>query len=265
MPQNARTIVLWGCLLAAPVATALAAAPALPTTMHAAKLGRQVNPFIGTGGITYLCGNNFPGATVPFGMVRLSPDTASAKGRKAANTSGYYYRDEKLLGFSHTRLSGTGATDGGNFLVVPSNAPFASNGERIGLNTPYSHDKESAFPGYYAVELSGPGIVTELTATCRVGVHRYTFSEGQTPHLQIHVTSVLGKGRSSEGEVHVLADAAKSRERYGPSGRFPAGTVVAKSILSRDRAARSRRSQLGREKLFRLIRRRRRGTISVSI
>lgn len=175
--------------------------------MHAAKLGRQVNPFIGTGGITYLCGNNFPGATVPFGMVRLSPDTASAKGRKAANTSGYYYRDEKLLGFSHTRLSGTGATDGGNFLVVPSNAPFASNGERIGLNTPYSHDKESAFPGYYAVELSGPGIVTELTATCRVGVHRYTFSEGQTPHLQIHVTSVLGKGRSSEGEVHVLADA----------------------------------------------------------
>ena len=241
MPQNARTIVLWGCLLAAPVATALAAAPALPTTMHAAKLGRQVNPFIGTGGITYLCGNNFPGATVPFGMVRLSPDTASAKGRKAANTSGYYYRDEKLLGFSHTRLSGTGATDGGNFLVVPSNAPFASNGERIGLNTPYSHDKESAFPGYYAVELSGPGIVTELTATCRVGVHRYTFSEGQTPHLQIHVTSVLGKGRSSEGEVHVLADADEVEgavRTFGTfSGRHGGGKVYFVARSSRPFAA----------------------------
>ncbi len=107
MPRNAHMIVFLGCLLAGPVATAFAAAPALPTTVHPGELGRRVNPFVGTGGITYLCGSNFPGATVPFGMVRLSPDSVSAKGRKAANSSGYYYGDERLLGFSHTRLSGT--------------------------------------------------------------------------------------------------------------------------------------------------------------
>src|SRR4051794_41648509 len=82
-------------------------------------LGSEVNPFIGTGGVTYLCGNTFPGATVPFGMMRLSPDTVSPVGRRASNTSGYYYPDSRILGFSHTRLAGTGATDGGNFLVIP--------------------------------------------------------------------------------------------------------------------------------------------------
>ena len=59
----------------------------------AGSIGSEANPFIGTGGLTYLCGNNFPGATVPFGMVRLSPDTVSPLGKRATNTSGYYYRD----------------------------------------------------------------------------------------------------------------------------------------------------------------------------
>src|SRR5436305_6316773 len=75
---------------------------------------RDVNPFIGTGGLAYLCGNTFPGAAVPFGMVRLSPDTVSPLGRRSSNTSGYYYPDRKIQGFSHTRLAGTGATEGGN-------------------------------------------------------------------------------------------------------------------------------------------------------
>ena len=77
------------------------------TSIAPGELGRHVNPFIGTGGIWYLCGNMFPGATTPFGMVRLSPDTVSNGGRRASNSSGYYYRDERILGFSHTRLSGT--------------------------------------------------------------------------------------------------------------------------------------------------------------
>ena len=91
-----------------------------------------MNPFIGTGGLTYLCGNTFPGASVPFGMMRLSPDTVSPLGRRASNSSGYYYPDSRILGFSHTRLAGTGTTEGGNFLVIPCTAETAKS-QRRGL------------------------------------------------------------------------------------------------------------------------------------
>ncbi len=156
-------------------------------------LGIDVDPFIGTGGLTYLCGNNFPGATAPFGMVRLSPDTVSLLGKRASNSSGYYYSDQRILGFSHTRLAGTGATDGGNFLVIPCTAE-TSKSHRRGLNCAYSHQQERAFPGYYGLRLPSLGVTAELTATRRVGVHRYTFSEHRAPHVVIHVTSALGKG-----------------------------------------------------------------------
>ncbi len=175
------------------------------------KLGSDVNPFIGTGGVSYLCGNNFPGATVPFGMVRLSPDTVSPLGKRATNSSGYYHPDGLILGFSHTRLAGTGATDGGNFLVIPCTAERAKS-YRFGLSAAYSHQHERAFPGYYGVTLPRLGITAELTATRRVGVHRYTFSEHQVPHILIHVTSALGKGISKSGEVRILPE---SREIEG--------------------------------------------------
>ena len=94
-----------------------AAQPVLP-------LIKDVNPFIGTGGYPWVCAHNFPGAALPFGMVRLSPETVSfLTGAKARNTSGYFYGDNRISGFSHTRLSGTGATDGGHFLVVPATGP----------------------------------------------------------------------------------------------------------------------------------------------
>ena len=97
--------------------------------MNLLKYGELVNNFIGTGGFpAWVCGMNFPGATVPFGMVRLSPETISLfpdnnlliPDKKALNTSGYYYGDNRMLGFSHTRLAGTGATDGGHFLFTPT-------------------------------------------------------------------------------------------------------------------------------------------------
>jgi predicted alpha-1,2-mannosidase len=182
-------------------------------------LGSDVNPFIGTGGVTYLCGNNFPGATVPFGMVRLSPDTVSALGRRASNSSGYYFTDPLILGFSHTRLAGTGATDGGNFLVIPCTAETAKSHPR-GLNSLYSHEHERAFPGYYRVTLPGEGITAELTATQRVGVHRYTFSARQVPHILIHVTSVLGKGNCKEGEVRIRPDAREIEGAVRTFGTF---------------------------------------------
>ena len=114
---------------------AIAGDPPKPNpAVQPGKLGRDVNPFIGTGGVSYLCGNNFPGATVPFGMVRLSPDTISRLGIRAINSSGYYYGDQRIVGFSHTRLAGTGATDGGNFLVIPCTAETAKS-HRRGLNS----------------------------------------------------------------------------------------------------------------------------------
>ena len=182
-------------------------------------LGGEVNPFIGTGGATYLCGNTFPGATVPFGMIRLSPDTVSPLGRRASNSSGYYYPDSRILGFSHTRLAGTGATEGGNFLVIPCTAETAKSHLR-GLDAAYSHQQERAFPGYYGVTLPGLGITAELTATHRVGVHRYTFPEQQTPHILIHVTSALGKGNCKSGEVRVLPGASEIEGAVQTFGTF---------------------------------------------
>jgi putative alpha-1,2-mannosidase len=182
-------------------------------------LGSDVNPFIGTGGITYLCGNNFPGATVPFGMVRLSPDTVSPLGKHASNSSGYYYSDPRILGFSHTRLAGTGATDGGSFLVIPCTAETAKL-HRRGLNSVYSHQQERAFPGYYGVTLPGEGITAELTATRRVGVHRYTFPEQQIPRILIHVTSALGKGIGKSGEVRILPEAREIEGAVRTFGTF---------------------------------------------
>ena len=122
--------------------------------------GRQpadrVDVFNGTG----FAGNTYPGATVPFGAVQLSPDTG------VNTTSGYHYSHDTILGFSHTHLSGTGCPDLGDFLVTP------------GLDTvealPFSHGDEKARPGYYRVSFAR-GVTAELTATSGAGVHRYTF------------------------------------------------------------------------------------------
>lgn len=168
---------------------------------------KEVNPFIGTGGYPWVCGHNFPGATLPFGMVRLSPETASVlTNRRALNTSGYYYGDNKICGFSHTRLSGTGATDGGHFLVVPVSGPVSQKIRHKGQFSHFSHRDEVAFPGYYALFLHGQEVLAELTATKRVGVHRYTFSRGVKPHLLIDVCNALGDGRSAGGKVKIIPE-----------------------------------------------------------
>jgi len=165
----------------------------------------EVNPFIGTGGYPWVCGHNFPGATLPFGMVRLSPETASyLTGKQARNTSGYYYGDNKILGFSHTRLSGTGATDGGHFLVVPATGPLSQNSPVKERGYRFSHRDEVAFPGYYAVRLPQEDIFVELTATERVGIHRYTFPGGVAPRIFLHVSNALGDAASREASVTIL-------------------------------------------------------------
>lgn len=173
------------------------------------NLGKWVNPFIGTGGFpSYTGGDNIPGATLPFSMVRLSPDTRFFLGRdffdeSTVSTAGYYYADNHIMGFSHTRLIGTGAWDGGHFRVVPSAGEKSLQKYINGKFNLFSHKNEIAFPGYYAVRFHKQKILAELTATERVGVHRYTFSGKETPHILIDVSSSLGKGKTSEGEVHV--------------------------------------------------------------
>ena len=176
------------------------------------EFGRWVNPFIGTGGFpTYTSADDIPGVTVPFGMVRLSPDTQFfldplwAEGG-VISTAGYYYGDHKIMGFSHTRMIGTGAFEGGHFRVVPSAGESSQKDYRERHFSLFSHRDEVAFPGYYAVKLPGKGVFAELTASARVGLHRYTFSGKENPHILIDVSSSLGKGKTTEGEVQINAE-----------------------------------------------------------
>ena len=178
---------------------------------------RFVDPFVSTGGNRYVCGHNSPAATVPFGLVRLSPDTVSSNGRTATNTSGYYYHDPLILGFSHTRLCGTGAVDGGHLRVMPCANGTPLKELRRGMRAEVDHDNESASPGYYSVTLPKIGLKAELTATRRVGLHRYSFEAGTTPRILIDVGSVLGRGRSEACEVQVNP---ASREVTGTTRTF---------------------------------------------
>jgi predicted alpha-1,2-mannosidase len=129
-----------------------------------------VNPFIGTGGH----GHTYPGATMPFGMMQLSPDTR-LDGWDGC--SGYHYSDDYIYGFTHTHLSGTGVSDYGDILLMPTNAVNFNNGsnKKEGYRTHFSHDNEIAQPGYYKVHLDATEIDVELTVSKRSGIHKYQF------------------------------------------------------------------------------------------
>jgi predicted alpha-1,2-mannosidase len=157
-----------------------------------------VNPFTGTDHM----GHTFPGATVPFGMVQLSPDTdtvpySTGQGYNKevyAWCAGYQYNDNTICGFSHTHFSGTGHSDLGDFLLMPTTGPLKLNpGTRdhpdSGYRSRFSHDRESASPGYYSVVLDDYGIQVELTATERVGFHRYTYIHGAETNLVLDMTA----------------------------------------------------------------------------
>ncbi|WP_373161207.1 GH92 family glycosyl hydrolase [Phocaeicola dorei] len=153
--------------------------------ISAQNLTRWVNPFIGTGAVqSSLSGNNYPGATVPFGMVQLSPDTREAP--DWAQASGYDYNDSIIYGFSHTRLSGTGASDFIDILLFPT-----INDKR---KSTFTHQHEQARPGYYQVLLKDEKIQAELTASVHVGVHRYTCSDGDQLKLWLDLDHSANKG-----------------------------------------------------------------------
>lgn len=132
---------------------------------------KYVNPLIGTGGH----GHTFPGATVPFGMVQLSPDTRIDNWD---GSSGYHYSDNEIFGFSHTHLSGTGIPDYCDILLMPTVGEADFNKTK----STFSHQNETATAGYYSVKLDN-GVTAELTATERVGLHRYTFPQSDKANI----------------------------------------------------------------------------------
>lgn len=160
-----------------------AAITALPAHAWAGpvNLCDHVDPFIGTGGHGHL----YPGATVPFGMVQLSPDTSNDRWDSC---SGYHQSDGSIMGFSHTHLSGTGCPDMLDVLLVPATGPVhlepgPLDNPDLGYRSRYDRETETARPGYYSVHLTDTRIRAELTATNRTGLHRYTFPQGEAGHI----------------------------------------------------------------------------------
>ena len=172
-------------------------------TIEAGEHTQYVNPFIGTGAVHgSLSGNNYPGATVPFGMIQLSPDTREAP--DWAQASGYDYNDQTIYGFSHTRLSGTGASDLIDLLLLPTSEGRTSSN--------FSHTAEKAQPGYYQVMLADEGINAELTATTRTGIHRYSYPNGKEAQLIIDLDHSANKGswnrRIINSQIRIVNDHA---------------------------------------------------------
>lgn len=172
-------------------------------TTKAGEHTQYVNPFIGTGAVHGgLSGNNYPGATVPFGMIQLSPDTREAP--DWAQASGYDYNDQTIYGFSHTRLSGTGASDLIDLLLLPTSDGRTSSN--------FSHTAEKAQPGYYQVMLADEGINAELTATTRTGIHRYSYPNGKEAQLIIDLDHSANKGswnrRIINSQIRIVNDHA---------------------------------------------------------
>ena len=152
-----------------------------------------VNPFIGTSKM----GHVFPGATTPFGMVQLSPQTnfqvmfhedGSYNKETYEYCAGYQHKDSTIIGFSHTNFSGTGHSDLGDFLLMPTIGnlvldPLETPDGKKGFYSTFLHNHEEASPGYYSVKLDSYNIQAELTASDRVGFHQYTFPKSDNAHI----------------------------------------------------------------------------------
>ncbi|MEP7211557.1 MAG: GH92 family glycosyl hydrolase [Acidobacteriota bacterium] len=164
----------------------------LSVSAQQADYSKYVNPLIGT----QKMGHTYPGATVPFGSVQLSPDTdeqphnVGGKYNPAAYKycAGYQYDDSTIVGFSHTHFSGTGHSDLGDFLIMPTvgelqMTPGDKSDPKSGFRSAFSHDTETAEPGFYKVRLDDDGIIAEMTATTRVGFHQYTFPRSDSAHI----------------------------------------------------------------------------------
>jgi predicted alpha-1,2-mannosidase len=168
----------------------------LTTTISQAQdFAKHVNPFIGTGGH----GHTFPGATVPYGMVQLSPDTRIDGSWDGCG--GYHYSDNLIYGFSHTHLNGTGVSDYGDIMLMPTmGEPSFDN--KVYSST-FSHANEKASAGFYSVKLDKHNIDVRLTTSTRVGFHEYTFNKAGQANI---ILDLNHRDKLLEGRIRVIDD-----------------------------------------------------------
>ncbi len=172
----------------------------LTQNLYAQDLTQYVNPLIGTGGH----GHTFPGAVVPFGMVQLSPDTRIDGGWDGC--SGYHYSDSVIYGFTHTHLSGTGVSDYGDILLMPTigepqlNA-LVNGSYNKGYASHFSHKKETSSAGYYAVHLDDDDIDARFTVTPHVGFHKYIFPKSLQANIIFDLTH---RDKVTASYVHII-------------------------------------------------------------
>ena len=193
-----------------------------------------VNPFLGT---EYF-GHTFPGAALPYALVHLSPDTGT---KGWSHCSGYVYSESSIIGFSHTHWSGVGMVNGGEVLLMPTIGdklqiiPGSENNPDEGYRSRFSHENESASPGYYSVLLQDYQIKVELTATKRAGFHRYTFPKANNAKIILDLGHQIGDMKSNDfselkistnnciegaksaglGKVYFVAEFSKPFRYYG--------------------------------------------------
>ncbi|MCT4601621.1 MAG: GH92 family glycosyl hydrolase [Marinifilum sp.] len=174
---------------------------------------QYVDPFIGTGAH----GHTYPGAQVPFGMVQLSPDTRNDESWDGCG--GYHYSDSSIIGFSHTHLSGTGVSDYGDVLLMPITGKVNLNSGTskkpdAGYRSRFSHNSESAEPGYYSVYLDDYKVKVELTSGNRVGYHKYTFDQEGNVNLLL---DLIHRDPVIESEINIVGNTrieGKRRSKY---------------------------------------------------
>ena len=195
--MNHILIKSFGLLLSA-IPFSLVAQPAKDSVLE------KVDPFIGTG----FHGHTFPGATTPFGMVQLSPDTRTS-GWDACG--GYYDADTEIWGFSHTHLSGTGIGDYGDVLMMPFTGDVSMGSGTpekpdYGYRSAFDKKNQFATPGYYRVLLDRYQIKAELSATPRVGIHRYTFPKADKSGIVIDLKHSIQNRRTLEAKIEIIND-----------------------------------------------------------
>ena len=164
-------------------------------TVSAQNLQQFVNPMIGTGGH----GHTFPGATTPFGMVQLSPDTRIDGSWDGC--SGYHFSDNVIYGFSHTHLSGTGCSDFGDIMIMPTMGKPSFDNKNY--SSKFSHQNEKATAGFYSVKLDKHNINVRLTASTRVGFHEYTFNKTGQANI---ILDLNHRDKLLEGRIRVIDD-----------------------------------------------------------
>ena len=181
-------------------------------TIPQINLTKFVDPFIGTGGH----GHTYPGATVPFGMLQVSPDNGTSGWDWC---SGYHYSDSISIGFSHLHLSGTGIGDLTDIRLMPINkkvdlAAEVKTRDDVPYKSFYSHNEENASPGYYSVQLKDFNIKAELTSNLRTGFHKYTFAENDTQSVVIDLGFAINWDKTTASKISVIDAATISGFRH---------------------------------------------------